>query len=53
MDGIEPEHGLAAGAVDMLPTRAAAPRKLPLKRPRGYQKRTDADFLFLGHDSIA
>ena len=49
MDGIEPEHGLAAGAVDVLPPRAAAPRKLPLERRRWYQQRTDADFLFLGH----
>ena len=49
MDGIEPEHGLAAGSVDVLPARAAAPRKLPLERRRWYQQRTDADFLFLGH----
>jgi hypothetical protein len=51
MPGIEAEDGLAAGAVDMLPARAAGAHELPLEFGGGDHEHpiTDADFLVTSH----
>jgi hypothetical protein len=49
MPGVEPEHGLAARAVDVLPARPTRPDELPIERSGRNHDSPHTDLFFLCH----